>query len=72
MKQKMKRSENVDFFEEEIHPEQDETGFLDGENENISNKIKTNSLNRFVPKDAEQIEEEDKIKKQNFIDESSK
>ena len=63
MKQEMKRSENFDFFEEEIHPEQDETGFLDGENENISDKIKTNSLNRFVPKDAKQIEEEDKIKK---------
>lgn len=61
MKQKMKIRERFNFFEEKIHPEHDETSFLDGENEKISDKIKTNFVDEFVPKDAEQIEEEYKI-----------
>lgn len=32
IKQEMKVSKNVDFFQEKIHAEQDETSSLDGEN----------------------------------------
>ena len=46
--------------------------FFESENERISDKIKTNSVDEFVPKDATQIEEEDKIKKENFTHEALK
>ena len=68
----MKISKNFDFPEEKIYTEQDETNLFNDENENISDKIITNTVDEFEPKVAEEMEVEDKIEKDNFLDEALK
>ena len=68
----MKNSKNFDFPEEKIYTEQDETNLFNDENENISDKIITNTVDEFEPKVAEEMEVEDKIEKDNFLDEALK
>ena len=64
----MKISKKFDFLKEKTYTEQDEKKPFNDENENISDKIKTNTVDGFEPKTAEEIEFEGKIKKENFLD----
>ena len=64
----MKISKKFDFLEEKTYTKQDEKKLFSDENENISDKIKTNTADGFEPKTTEEIEFEAKIKKENFLD----
>ena len=58
VKQEVKISQDYDSFEPKQVEIQDETDHFNGENENISNKIKRGDFEEFVPKTAEEIEAE--------------
>ena len=45
---------------------------LNDSNENISDKIKNNAVNKFVPKTAGEKEQKDKIKRDTFLEEAVK
>ena len=45
---------------------------LNDSNENISDQIKNNAVDEFFPKTAGEIEEEDKIKRDTFLDDAIK
>ena len=51
---------------------EDDLEFLNDSNENISDKIKSNAVDEFVPKTVGEIEEEDKIKRDNFLEDTIK
>lgn len=68
--EKMKQEKKINTFF--WRKNSSRVSFFESENERISDKIKTNSVDEFVPKHATHIEEEDKIKKENFTDEALK
>ena len=51
---------------------EDDLEFLNDSNENISDKIKSNAVDEFIPKTVGEIEEEDKIKRDNFLEDTIK
>ena len=72
VKKEIKISEDFDFPEEKIFNSEDDLESLNDRNENISDKIKNNAVDEFVPKTAGEIEEEEKIKRNIFLEETVK
>ena len=75
-KEKIKKeteiSEDFDFLEEKTNNGEDYLESLNDSNENISDQIKNNAVDEFFPKTAGEIEEEDKIKRDTFLDDAMK
>ena len=75
-KEKIKKeteiSEDFDFLEEKTNKGEDYLESLNDSNENISEQIKNNAVDEFFPKTAGEIEEEDKIKRDTFLDDTMK
>ena len=72
IKWEIKISEDFDFPEEKIYNSEDNLESLNDSNENISDKIKNNAVNKFVPKTAGEKEQKDKIKRDTFLEEAVK
>ena len=72
MKKEMKISEDFDFPEEKICNSEDDLESLNGSNENISDEIKNNTVDESVSKTEGEIETEDKIKSDTFVEDTVK
>ena len=72
IKWEIKISEDFDFPEEKIYNSEDNLESLNDSNENISDKIKNNAVDKFVPKTGGEIEQKDKIKRDTFLEEAVK
>ena len=72
IKWEIKISEDFDFPEEKIYNSEDDLESLNDSNENISDKIKNNAVDKFVPKTAGEIEQKDKIKRDTFLEDAVK
>ena len=72
MKKEMKISEDFDFPEEEICNSEDDLESLNDSNENISDEIKNNTVDESVSKTEGEIETEDKIKSDTFVEDTVK
>ena len=64
----MKISEDFDFPEEKICNSEDDLESLNDSNENISDEIKNNTVDESVSKTEGEIETEDKIKSDTFVE----
>ena len=67
-KKEEKIKQDYNFFEPQQVEIQHETDHFNGENENISNKIKRGDFEEFVPKTAEEIEAETEADNTNFLE----
>ena len=72
MKKEMKISEDFDFPEEKICNSEDDLESLNDSNENISDEIKNNTVDESVSKTEGEIETEDKIKSDTFVEDTVK
>ena len=68
----MKISEDFDFPEEKICNSEDDLESLNDSNENISDEIKNNTVDESVSKTEGEIETEDKIKSDTFVEDTVK
>ena len=72
MKKEMKISEDFDFPEEKICNSEDDLESLNDSNGNISDEIKNNTVDESVSKTEGEIETEDKIKSDTFVEDTVK
>ena len=72
MKKEMKISEDFDFPEEKICNSEDDLESLNDSNKNISDEIKNNTVDESVSKTEGEIETEDKIKSDTFVEDAVK